>query len=68
MTEPCLICCPLDHIPERLLDFVTELRAERPATILQGRVDPDGPLAARAICWNCAGRGQVDVPNVVEAR
>ena len=51
--EPCLICCSESEIPASLRDFVLEVRAEYPASVLQERSRP---------CWNCRGTGTVETP------
>lgn len=64
MTEPCLICCPINAVPEPIRELIEDLRNDYPPDTLR-RITADGaPLIppGREVCWNCAGRGEVPTP------
>lgn len=61
MTEPCLVCCPIEFVPESIRELIQDLRDDYPPDVLR-RVRADGINLippGREVCWNCAGRGQV---------
>lgn len=67
MAEPCLICTPVDQVPEEVRELARYMQREfPPAThLMHVEIPPGRPGLYQ--CWNCEGRGTVR-PVAVELR